>query len=250
MEGWLDGSTFVIYHHGISIVSSPDPLTVLLSAEQPQSMGARAFDEIRRMIIRLDLAPGDVVREADLQATLGIGRTPIREALQRLARDHFVTVIPRRGMFVSAIDVSELSMLYETRAVMEPYVARLATARGTAADWAEMADVLARTQRPGVLPTELIDLDRQCHEIIWRAAGNRFLIDTLDTLYAQSDRLWHMYLADVADMGHAVDEHTAIHDALAAGDADRVATLIETHVNSFDAQVRSAVTRRLGAPLG
>ncbi len=101
------------------------------------------------MIIRLDLAPGDVVREADLQTTLGIGRTPIREALQRLARDHFVTVIPRRGMFVSAIDVGELSMLYETRALMEPYAARLACMRGTAADWDEMSEVLARHPAAG-----------------------------------------------------------------------------------------------------
>ena len=91
------------------------------------SMAERAYDEIRRMIIRLDLAPGDVVREADLQARLGMSRTPIREALQRLARDHFVTVIPRRGMFVSAIDVDELSMLSVTRAFMGPYAARLAT---------------------------------------------------------------------------------------------------------------------------
>ena len=73
--------------------------------------------------------------------------------------------------------------------------------------------------------------------------------DTLDTLYAQSDRLWHIYLSDVADMGHAVDEHAAIHDALRLGDADKVAALIEAHVKSFDAQVRTAVTTRLGAPL-
>ena len=77
------------------------------------------------MIIRLELAPGDVVREEALQQQLGIGRTPIREALQRLARDQFVTVIPRRGMLVSSIDVSEFSLLFETRSVMEPYAARL-----------------------------------------------------------------------------------------------------------------------------
>ena len=213
------------------------------------SLAERAYDAIRRMIIRLELAPGGVVREAELQATLGIGRTPIREALQRLARDHFVTVIPRRGMFVSTIDVAELSMLYETRAIMEPYAARLATIRGTRADWDEMAEVLADTERPGVRPDELIELDRRCHEIIWRAAGNRFLTNTLDTLYAQSDRLWHMYLSDVADMGHAVEEHAAIHDALQLGDADKVAMLIEAHVKSFDAQVRDALTARLGAPL-
>jgi len=217
--------------------------------EHPTSLAERAYDEIRRMIIRLDLAPGDVVREADLQDALDMSRTPIREALQRLARDHFVTVIPRRGMFVSAIDVDELAMLYETRAIMEPYAARLATTRGSSDDWDEMAVVLTETEQPGTQPDELIELDRRCHEIIWRAAGNRFLTATLDTLYAQSDRLWHMYLADVADMGEAVEEHAVIHQALVAGDPDRVASLIEAHVNSFDAQVRAAVTARLDAPL-
>lgn len=220
-----------------------------MSTPSPTSLAERAYDEIRRMIIRLELAPGDVVREADLSARLKMSRTPIREALQRLARDHFVTVIPRRGMFVSFIDVDELAMLYETRAIMEPYAARLATRRGSADDWAEMADVLAETRRPGIGSDELIELDRRCHEIIWRAAGNRFLTNTLDALYAQSDRLWHMYLADVADMGEAVDEHTAIHDALVRRDADRVAHLVESHVNSFDEQVRTAVSVRLGAPL-
>ena len=215
----------------------------------PASLAERAYDEIRRRIIRLELAPGDVVREADLQATLEMSRTPIREALQRLARDHFVTVIPRRGMFVSAIEFDELAMLYETRAIMEPYAARLATKRGTAADWDEMADVLAETQAPGTSAVDLLALDRRCHEIMWRASGNRFLTDTLDTLYAQSDRLWHMYLSDVHDMAHAVDEHAEIHAGLRAGDADRVAALIETHVNSFDLQVRNAVSARLGTPL-
>lgn len=217
-------------------------------AAVPLSLAERAYDDIRRMIIRLDLAPGDVVREADLQVALDMSRTPIREALQRLARDHFVTVIPRRGMFVSAIDVEELSTLYETRAILEPYAARLATKRGTPSDWDEMAEVLAETRRPGTAPAELLQLDRRCHEIIWRAAGNRFLTHTLDALYAQSDRLWHMYLANVHDMGHAVDEHADIHAALRSGDAERVGDLVEAHVNSFDAQVRAAVTARLAAP--
>jgi len=213
------------------------------------SLAERAYREIRRRIIELDLAPGDVVREADLQAELGIGRTPIREALQRLAREHFVTVIPRRGMFVSAIDVDELALLYETRSVMEPYAARLACRRGTVADWDEMEAVLALTEEPGATPAQLLSLDRRCHEIIWRAAGNRFLTDTLDMLYAQSDRLWHIYLADVNDMDEAVDEHRAIHRALRSRDSQRAAELLDGHVRSFDVQVRAAVTSRLDAPL-
>lgn len=201
------------------------------------------------MIVRLELAPGAVLREHELQAVLGIGRTPIREALQRLARDQFVTVLPRRGMFVSSIDVAELSTLYETRAVMEPYAARLACRRGTVAQWTEMGELIERSLRPGEAPDALLAVDRRCHEIIWAAADNRFLTDTLDNLYAHSDRVWHMYLADVADTRHAVDEHIEILELLRAGDAEACAVAVEAHVRSFDQQVRDAVTGRLVSPL-
>jgi DNA-binding GntR family transcriptional regulator len=201
------------------------------------------------MIVRLELAPGTVVREESLQAELGIGRTPIREALQRLVRDQFVTVIPRRGVFVSSIDVAELSMLYETRAILEPYAARLACSRGAVTHWDEMRAAIAAARRGRATPEDLLAIDRRCHEIIWAAGGNRFLTDTLDMLYAQSDRLWHMYLAGVNDTRQAVAEHASILDALAAGDGDRAAALVEAHVRSFDDQVRAAVTRRLSSPL-
>jgi len=217
-------------------------------SDQTVSLSQTAYDELRMMIVRLDLAPGDVLREDDLRERLGIGRTPIREALQRLAREHFVTVIPRRGMFVAGIDVSELSMLFETRTVLEPYAARLAATRGTPEHWLEMTDELKATKEAKG-NDQLMAIDRRCHEIMWEAADNRFLLDTLDTLYAQSDRLWHLYLADVADMGHAVAEHEAILDALRDADGDRVAALVESHVRSFDEEIRAAVTDRLESPL-
>ena len=213
------------------------------------SLTDRAYRAIREMIVHLVLAPGAVVREDDLQRRLGIGRTPIREALQRLARDQLVTVVPRRGMFVAHIDVGELSLLYETRAVLEPYAARLACARGAPQHWDAMRTCLARAARPRVSPAALLDIDRECHAIVWAAAGNRFLTDTLEMLYAQSDRLWHMYLADVGEMSTAVDEHHAILEALVAGDGDRAAELATAHVRAFDRQIREAVTRRLGPPL-
>ena len=197
------------------------------------------------MIVRLEMTPGAVVREDELQTKLGIGRTPIREALQRLARDQFLVVIPRRGMIVSNIDISELATLYETRAILEPYVARLACERGTSEHWKKMRAVLAKAKKTGITAQDQIQLDAQCHEIVWEAAGNRFLTDTLDVLYAQSDRLWHIHLADVADMGHALDEHEEILDALESGDNDLVYELSAAHVRSFDAQVRDAVRKRL-----
>lgn len=200
------------------------------------------------MIVRLDLAPGDVIREDELQTTLGLGRTPIREALQRLVRDQFVTVLPRRGMFVSNVDVSELGLLYETRAILEPYAMRLACARGAQRHWDEMAAVLEQASAAST-PDELIAIDRRCREIVWEAADNRFLTDTLDMLYAQSDRLWHLYLGDVADLHLMIQEHREILAALQTGDADRAAELIEAHMRAFDEQIRQAVQRRLASPL-
>lgn len=211
-------------------------------------LSEQAYSQLRDMIVRLDFAPGDVLREDALQERLGLGRTPIREALQRLAREHFITVIPRRGMFVSGIDVSELSMLFETRTVLEPYAARLAAARGTDDHWVRMADALDGVS-DAAGNEDLMTIDRLGHEIMWEAAGNRFLVDTLDMLYAQSDRLWHLYLADVADMSHAVEEHGEIMDALRSGDGERAGELTEEHIRSFDAQIRAAVTERLESPL-
>ncbi len=200
------------------------------------------------MIVRLDLAPGDVIRDDDLQVGLGLGRTPIREALQRLVRDQFVTVIPRRGMFVSNIDVGELGLLYETRATLEPFAMRLACARGQQRHWQEMASVLEQATATST-PDELIVIDRRCREIVWEAADNRFLTDTLDMLYAQSDRLWHLYLGDVADLHLMITEHHEILAALQHGEADTAAELIEAHMRAFDEQIRHAVQRRLASPL-
>jgi DNA-binding GntR family transcriptional regulator len=214
-----------------------------------ESLSERAYHEIRRMIVRLELAPGDVIDDDALQQRLGISRTPIREALQRLVRDQFVTVMPRRGMYVSGIEVAELTLLYETRAMLEPFAARLACARSKPHHWEHMAAALAEAH-PGATADELMAIDRRCHEIVWQAADNRFLTDTLDMLYAQSDRLWHMYLADVDDMAHAVAEHVEILEALSDAEAERAAALSEAHIRSFDEQIRDAVRRQLESPLG
>ena len=157
----------------------------------------------------------------------------------------FLIVIPRRGMIVSNIEIAELSTLYETRAILEPYVARLACDRGTADHWKQMRKVLDEAKKRAKTAQDQIQYDAQCHEIVWDAAGIRFLTDTLDVLYAQSDRLWHIYLSDVADMGHALEEHDEILAALESGDNELVYKLSAAHVRSFDAQVRDAVRKRL-----
>jgi DNA-binding GntR family transcriptional regulator len=215
------------------------------------SLSQVAYERIKRMIVRLELAPGSVVREDDLVARTGVGRTPIREAVQRLERDQLLAVIPRRGLLVTSIDVGELPMLYESRAMLEPYVHRLAAARGTEAQWRPMEQALAHVERRGTRATWelLMDTDRLCHTQVWQAADNRFLTDTLDMLYTQSERLWHLYLRDAYDLHDALDEHRVILAALRSGDGDKVARLAEDHVRTFEAQTRSVITSRLVSPL-
>jgi DNA-binding GntR family transcriptional regulator len=202
-----------------------------------QSLSEMAYRSIKRLIVTLELPPGAVVEENDLQTRLGIGRTPIREAIQRLARDQFVIVRPRRGVFVTDVVVTELSMLFETRSVIEPYAASLAADRGLPEHWAEMALVL-ETSTSTATPDGLLALDRRCHEIMWSAAGNHFVTDTLEMLYSQSERVWHLYLSSVADMGAALAEHHEVMYALRAGDGKSASLLMADHVGSFHNEIK------------
>ncbi|TME82248.1 MAG: GntR family transcriptional regulator, partial [Chloroflexi bacterium] len=108
--------------------------TVVLQSASARSQGERAYLLIRDQIVTLRLAPGSVIEEARLRQELGLGRTPIREALQRLAHENLVTFVPHRGTFVSDINLTNLHRLTEVRTEMEGYAARLAAERATARD--------------------------------------------------------------------------------------------------------------------
>ncbi len=204
------------------------------------SLSEMAYRELKRLIVTLELPPGAVIDENSIRDSLMIGRTPIREAVQRLAREQFVTVRPRRGVFVTDVDVNELSVLFETRSVIEPYAAVLAAERGTSYHWDEMGAVLAEAETWSS-PVDLLALDRRCHEIMWSAAGNRFLTDTLEMLYSQSERVWHLYLSSVADMPSALAEHREVLEALTASSGARAGELIAAHVGTFHEEIKGHV---------
>jgi len=107
------------------------------------SLAERAYRELQALIVTGELAPGSLISETDLQAQLGLGRTPIREALRTLAYQRLVEVYPRRGMFVAALDPRDLSALSEVREDTEPFAARLAAERRTDEDVATI-DALLR----------------------------------------------------------------------------------------------------------
>src|ERR1044072_1469456 len=113
--------------------------TPALSIHQPEAADARslsdqAYYRIREMIVTLELPPGSLLSERELMERLRLGRTPVREALRALARERLVEVYPRRGMFVSSVDVRDLAGLSEVRSTLEPRAARLAAERAPEAD--------------------------------------------------------------------------------------------------------------------
>src|SRR3954453_20265339 len=139
---------------------------------QTESLSDKAYHAIRGLIVSLELAPGAVIDERALMEQLGIRRTPVREAVRRLAQERLVEVYPRRGMFVTGVDVRELARLSEVREVLEPEAARLAAERATDVDRAELAALLAELDAAS---SELMDLDERIHRAVYRAAHNDLL---------------------------------------------------------------------------
>ena len=195
------------------------------------SLADQAYHAIRGLIVSLELAPGAVIDERQLVERLAIGLTPVREALRRLAQERLVEVYPRRGMFVSGVDVRELARLSEVREVLEPEAARLAAERATDADRRELGALLAELDTAG---GELMDLDERIHRAVYRAAHNDLLEATLEQYYVLALRIWSMALDRAHDLEEAVEEHRALLEAIRSGDAERAADTMRAHVQNFE----------------
>ena len=248
--------------------------------DEEQSLADRAYYAIREWIVTLDLAPGSVVNERELMERLGVGRTPVREALRDLAREQLVDVFPRRGMFVSGVDVGDIAGLSEVRRVLEGEAARLAAERRNETDLLESEVLLEELTRAaeadvrsgarardaggsegvprrtrsssggnrqdGIPLVEraderrLIDLDQRIHRHVARCTHNPFLEATLEQYYVLTLRIWFLALERVA-LDEAIAEHHAILDAIRDGDADRAEKVMQAHVASFERAIRAVL---------
>lgn len=210
---------------------------------EPASLADQAYYAIRHLIVALELPPGSPIKEAELTARLGIGRTPVREALRRLALERLVAVYPRRGMEVTTVDVRDLVRLCEVRAVLEPEAARLAAERATREDVAEflaLRDELVHDRRRRG-DRALIDLDERIHHAIYRASHNQLLEETLDWYYTHALRIWMLALDRTSELRDAVHEHAALLDAVARGQGERAAEIMHAHVLSFEDAMRDVL---------
>jgi DNA-binding GntR family transcriptional regulator len=197
-----------------------------------QSLADRAYHEIRDRIVSLELAPGALIDERGLVEDLGMSRTPVREALMRLAQERLVEVYPRRGMFVTGVDVRELARLSEVRAVLEPEAARLAAERATEADREEIARLLEEIDGHG--ETGLMGLDERIHRAVYRAAHNELLAQTLEQYYVLALRMWSMAGDRAEDLVDAVEAHAALLEAILDEDGHRAADAMRGHVVNFE----------------
>jgi DNA-binding GntR family transcriptional regulator len=219
----------------------------LAVAEQVEarSQSEEAYQRLLERIVRLEMPPGSVVHEARVREELKIGRTPIREALQRLARENLVRSIPHRGTFVTDVNITDLARITEVRVVLESHAARLAAEKLTGADREAFAELVVQLHSGYVTDQrDLMHLDQGIHRAIYRAARNPFLEATLERYFNLSLRLWYLVLDQEVGLRAAVDEHVELLQAVLAGDGDGAADIMRRHVIGFERAIRKVLVER------
>ena len=212
-------------------------------SREGSSLSEEAYVAIRSMIIRLELKPGSLISESELMAKLRFGRTPIREALRALANERLVEVYPRRGMFVSSVDVKDLAAISEVRAVLEIKAAELAALRSTAADHVITSELINEIKAIKGLPdmAKLIGLDQRIHHHIYECTHNEFLASSLDNYYGHALRIWFLALDQVAGLAEAVIEHRTLLEAISRNDPAAAAKAMREHIEGFETSIRKSL---------
>jgi DNA-binding GntR family transcriptional regulator len=213
-------------------------------ARAPRELLAdRAYVALRDRIITLRIAPGAPIDEDRLGEELAMGRTPVREAVKRLALENLVTVFPRRGTFASEINITDLTHISDVRTVLEGHAAYRAAQRITEAQRAELAelvDELSRSQ--GSDDGEaLMALDARVHRFIYGCAGNPYLEETLGRYFNLSLRIWHLVIDHLPHLFARVHEHDDVLHAIASGEAERARDVLIEHIATFEREIRSVL---------
>jgi DNA-binding GntR family transcriptional regulator len=202
----------------------------------------RAYHLIKTKIISLELAPGSVVQDAALVEQLKLGRTPIREALKLLEAENLIVTVPRRGIFVSHVSITDLQQLCEVRIEIEGLSARLAAQRATEG---EIAQLMQYTEEHVIAEIggtwQRIVLDRALHMGLVEAAHNKFLEAEVERFYDLSQRLWHLALERVQASDVNVVLHLDIAEAVRDRDEERAAAMMRDHIRDFQQRVKAAM---------
>ena len=198
----------------------------------------RAYEELRDQIVTLAIPPGAPINEELLGSELQLGRTPLREAIKRLALENLISVYPRRGTFVTEINITDLAHISDVRVQVEGHAAYRAAQRLTADQRDELDALLARVEAP---QEDLMQLDAEVHRFVYRCAGNPFLRDTLERYLNLSLRIWYLVLARLPHLLERVLEHRDLLLAIRDGDAESAREIAAEHVATFEVEIRSVL---------
>jgi DNA-binding GntR family transcriptional regulator len=200
----------------------------------------RAYVELRDQIVTLAIPPGAPINEESVGRELRIGRTPVREAIKRLALENLVAVYPRRGTFATEINITDLAHVSDVRVQLEGHAAYRAAQRLTPAQRDELERLLATLDGGGDAEA-LMRLDADVHRFVYRCAGNPYLRDTLERFLNLSLRIWYLVLGRLPHLPDRVHEHVALLQAIRDGDADGARTIAAGHVATFEDEIRGVL---------
>lgn len=182
-----------------------------------------------------------------LAEQLGIGRTPIREALQRLARERLVQILPRRGVIVSDINVKSQLRLLEVRREVERLVARSAARRSTAKERERFAELAREFERAARTNDDkaFLRVDRAFNELCLDVARNEFAAGAMSLMNALSRRFWYLHYKQAADMPVAAKLHADVAQAIAQGNERAAGAALDRLLDNIESFTRATVDTHL-----
>ncbi|MBR1177218.1 GntR family transcriptional regulator [Bradyrhizobium sp. KB893862 SZCCT0404] len=215
--------------------SRPKAAAAPAATPKTGSLVDRAYEEIKERIITVFFLPGQYLNEGAICALLGLGRTPVHQALHRLAADGLVEIMPRKGVIVLPDSIAEIIKILDSRMTVEPELARHAALNATPETAAELK-ALARFKKVDENVSEIDGFtvsDRAFHRKIGEISGNQVMAEFARNLHERSWRYWYLHLWQTLDIGASNRQHMAISDAVAAGDAEGAAQAMREHISSL-----------------
>ncbi|MEG3111027.1 GntR family transcriptional regulator [Pantoea sp. T14] len=199
------------------------------------SLNEQAYQAFKHELITLRYKPGEYLNTAEVMEDLAMGRTPINQAIHRLATEGLLQIIPRKGVMVSPLSIDDALELIEVRLVNEALCMRLASHKVNplhiAALRALNGHIASASQAKN--KEQMMLLDCQFHLLLATIADNSRLSDILSVIHAQAQRFWATTLSSAAHMQEVIDEHENIIRALEMGDAEGAEEASRIHILSF-----------------
>lgn len=202
----------------------------------------QAYTALRDMLVTLEIPPGSPINEEQITRQLGLGRTPVRQALRRLETERLVVIHPRRGTFATDLHLTDLSQIAEIRVHLEARAAYWAAQRATPADQRSLRELLTEIDRTsGDDATTLMHLDSRMHRTIYQCAHNEYLETTLTEYHNLMARIWYLFAPRLPEASQLMEEHGPLVEAILAGEHDQAHELAARHVAGFEAAVKAVL---------